>query len=220
MQGPNDEMEYSTVLADFIFDVRDDASKQVIYGFQVITNSLTASNSTNNYTAWENLLNQGYRLYATAGSDRHADLNANTLTSIYANTCTAECDGTCDNEDCAAYDKGNLITQLATGDYVAGSVGIQMSIGETKMGSSCQFSDNDRLVIAVDNIHYGAHSNSSQTFRIDVMNENGVVYSQKVVAGDKIALDVDADSAYYRVAIYNVTTSVRIAVGNPIWNDK
>jgi len=216
---------YSNELEDFIFEVQNAAGKQIIYGFHVITSSLgslTTGGSRNNYPAWETLLNKGYRIYATSGSDNHADLHARTLTSIYATTCKMGCDGSCKDEDCAAYDKGNIISQLSCGDYVAGSVGIKMCIDDTAMGGSRTFVKGDRLVISIGDVHTGYRDDVelSEPLRVDVMNEDGIVYSQKVVTDDTIALNVDPDSDYYRVVIYNVKRSFLIAVGNPIWNDK
>ena len=215
---------YSNELEDFIFEVQDAAGKQIIYGFHVITSSLgslKSGGSRNNYPAWESLLNQGYRIYASAGSDTHNDLDAKAITSIYATTCKEGCDGSCKNDNCAAYDKGNMISQLSCGDYVAGSVGIKMCIGDTAMGGSRTFIEGDRLVISIGDVHTGYRDDAtlSENLRIDVINENGIVYSQKVVTNDTIALNVDSDSDYYRVVIYNVDRSFLIAIGNPIWND-
>jgi len=215
---------YSNELEDFIFEVQDAAGKQIIYGFHVITSSLgslTTGGSRNNYPAWESLLNQGYRIYASAGSDTHNDLDAKAITSIYATTCKEGCDGSCKNDNCAAYDKGNMISQLSCGDYVAGSVGIKMCIGDTAMGGSRTFIEGDRLVISIGDVHTGYRDDatSSEHLRVDVINEDGIIYSQKVVTNDIIAFNVDPDSDYYRVVIYNVNRSFLIAIGNPIWND-
>lgn len=213
MQGPGEDengnaQEYSTNLEDFIFDVKDEAGKQLIYGFHVITSNINSGNTQENYVAWKELLANGYRVYATAGSDRHAELNANTLTSIYANTTAAD------------VDKGELVTQLQSGDFVAGSVGIQMCIGNTLMGGSCDFTTNTRLVIGVGTIHSGMLVEGHK-YRVEVLNEDGIVYSQQIATDGttKIALDT-TECDFYRVEVYDATTGVRIAVGNPIWNDK
>ena len=92
------------------------------------------------------------------------------------------------------------------------------------MGGHCDFT-NQRVVIDVGEFHTSI--DDSHKYRIDVMNENGIVYSQslnvdattKVPTNGKIAFDA-AECDFYRVVIYDMTAGYRIAYGNPIWNDK
>lgn len=210
----------ATGLEDYYFEVIDESQKQLIYGFQVFRGNISNDSTLENYAAWVDMLSKGYRIYATSGRDTHADLSDRTLTSIYANTCDGtKCTGTCEDTNCTGYDKGNLLPQLASGDFTAGSVGIQMSIGSTLMGGSCDFTTNTRLVIGIGEIHSGMLVDGN-TYRVEVLNENGVVYSQQIATDGttKIALDTTS-CGFYRVEVYNATTGERIAIGNPIWND-
>ena len=231
--GTSSAKYYSNVVEDYFFNAKDDSGNQVFYGFQVITSNIAAGNTKTNLAAWKELLAKGYRVYATAGSDTHDDVVDVALTSIYANTCNGtKCTGGCGNADCAGNDKGNLLAQLRTGDFAAGAVGIQMCMygnnTRTVMGGSCDFSANKRLVINIGDIHTSTSPavNDTHKFRVDVLNENGVVYSQFVTAGEQIALDVKA-YGFYRVEVYDVNhatssgypTGLLIGLSNPIWND-
>jgi hypothetical protein len=168
--------------------------------------------SLTHYSVWDGLLKQGKRLYATAGSDTHSNLNNYALTSVYS---TSE----------AKTDKGTIITQLRDGDFTAGAVGIQMSIDNTKMGKSLAFNETSRLVVNVDEFHFSSVVPESHKYRVDVITEDGVVYSRRLTMNGSIptngtiALDVDTTSKYYRVEVVDATKGHRIAIGQPIWND-
>ena len=134
------------------------------------------------------------------------------LTSVYA-------DSSADD------DKGNIIPYLAEGNFVAGSVGIQMSVGDTAMGGSCDFTG-QKLVVDVGELHSSVFD-SGHKYRVDVFNENGRIYSQmisvdadtRIATNGKIVMPTK-EYDFYRVEIYDVTAKTRIAIGNPIWNDK
>ena len=220
----NDEYP-SKELEDYYFEVLNESQKQLIYGMNVITYDVNNKDATTaNYAFWVQMLAKGYKVYATAGSDNHGNLTPYTLTSIYAATCgNTKCDGSCSNVECTGYDKGNMIPTLQQGDFVAGSAGIKMSVGTTTMGGTCDFT-NQRVVVDVEMIHTIANDLNDK-YRIDVINEDGVVYSKKltldsngVEEGIELAFNADADSEFYRVVVYNATRRTRIAIGNPIWN--
>lgn len=193
-------------------------------GLEVISKSYYNNSLTEvNYQLWKELLNMtpSKRVYACSGSDTHATLakSGEALTSIYAKTCSGECTDTCANEGCAKTDKGNIIPYLSQGDFTAGAVGIQMCMGDnTSMGGSCDFTDK-RLVVRINELHkYYDHSN---IYRVDILNEDGIVYSQQTTFDGKTVIALDAeDCNYYRVEVYNVNNGRRIAIGNPIWNDR
>ena len=190
------------------------------YGFMVLTGKPDGASTSSNYAAWVEMLSKGYRIYATAGRDTHADLYYAALTSIYAETC-AGCatGGSCTSESCAKSDKGNLIPQLQSGDFVAGNVGIQMIIGNTKMGGSCDFT-NQRLIVGIGEIHQKTREEYGEKYRVDILNEHGVVYSQQITAGEATTIALNTIGCnFYRLEVYSAS-GVRIAIGNPIWNDK
>lgn len=193
------------------------SGKAVDYDFGVDGMGLEviyAGHSTDNhlYALWKELLGSGAKIYASAGTDGHRDLENTCLTSIYGTSA-------------AALDKGYLIDRLRAGDFVAGSAGIQMSVGTTAMGGTCGFAGK-RVVVDVEKIHVIAND-LSHNYRLDVINDKGVVCSMKLTvnsdgsvgSGAELAFDADASSAFYRVVVVDCNTRSRIAIGNPIWND-
>ena len=180
-------------------------------GFEVIYAYNNHNTDNRLYAGWKELLADGAKIYAAAGTDGHRDLGNTSLTSIY---------GTAD----AAADKGNLLGELRAGDFTAGSAGVKMCVGTTAMGGTCSFSGR-RVVVDVDRIHSLAND-LSHNYRLDVINDKGVVYSVKlevksdgtVGTGAEIAFDADASSAFYRVVVVDCSTRSRVAIGNPIWN--
>ena len=192
-------------------------------GFEVLYKDKDYSDDTNqndaytesNYTKWNTLLKEGYRLYATAGSDTHGDLNTRALTSIYSDKTRADAD------------KGEFLTQLTTGNFSAGSVGIQMCIGNTPMGSYVDFAEGQKLVVNIGKFHSSEFTtNANHKYRVDVVTDQGVTYSQKLDVSQDVttptngtfALPVDDNSKYYRVEVYDTTSGKLVALGNPIWN--
>lgn len=180
-------------------------------GFEVIYDGGTGHSVDDRlYEAWKELLAGDAKMYACAGTDNHRNLDNTCLTSIY---------GTSD----AKTDKGYLIDQLRAGDFVAGSAGIKMCVGGTAMGGTCDFSGK-RVVVQVDRIHTLAND-LSHKYRIDIISEDGVVYSQPLTVNSTtgevnatFAFDADNSSSFYRVVVMDCTTRTRIAIGNPIWN--
>jgi len=162
--------------------------------------------TTAHYNLWNKLLKAGKRLYATAGSDTHGELNTYALTSVYSDTAKANAD------------KGEIINQLRAGDFVAGAVGIKMSIGTQTMGGEIDF-DGQRLIVGIGEFHESVVK-SGHKYRVDILSDNGIVYSQFVTPGQELTLAIDAseNSSYYRVEVVDATAGCRIAIGNPIWN--
>ncbi len=219
MQNHGDDEIKLTDRYDLVFLPKDADGNQIIYGFMTITSKADSASSRKNHETWVQLLNVGAKIYAAAGSDNHKDLNDLALTSIY---------GTAEAEE----DKGALIEKLRCGDFAAGSVGIQMCAygdgNKTAMGGICDFSDNPRLVARIGNIHYRTGTeDASSTYRVDLLNDKGVVFSQEFTGEERpvIAIDTEEKSAFYRVEVYDVTRAsedwpqgVLIGIGNPIWN--
>lgn len=166
-----------------------------------------------NYNLWKALLNKGYRLYATAGSDTHGDLNVRALTSIYSS-------------QAAEANKGVLIEQMRAGNFTAGPVGIQMCIENAVMGGhSVTFTEGQKLVVNIGQF-YEKTFDASHKYMVSVMNDQGTVYCQRLTmdaatmtpTNGTFAIPVDADSQYYRVEVYDMTENIWFAFGNPIWN--
>jgi hypothetical protein len=156
------------------------------------------------YDLWVELLNLGKIVYATAGSDSHSLSGISTISTIYSAEQKAQ----------------NFLQHIRSGDFTAGPAGIRMAIGDATTGGHTNF-EGKRLVISVGDFHSKAVK-SGNKYRVDIYNENGLVYSQEIdqTQTNYIAIDVDANSKYYRANVYDVTKDYIFAVGNPIWNDK
>ena len=161
-----------------------------------------AATTEENYQLWVALLAQGKKIWATAGSDKHAEPNTSALTTIYAEEKQAD-----------AY-----LNHAKNGDMVCGSVGIRMCIGDTPMGGQTRFIGK-RLVFSVGDFHESVYD-PTHTYRVDLIDDSGVVRSQIFDASKPFYYSVDADDAalFYRVEVFDATTNTRIAIGNPIWN--
>lgn len=153
------------------------------------------------YELWVDILNMGKRVYATAGSDSHSLSKTMSLSTVYA-----------DQRKASSY-----LEQFRQGNFTAGPVGIRMSIGDTATGGTCDFTGK-RLVVGVSDFH-SLEFYPSTTYRLEIYNENGLVFQKEFTGSDPVYVALDAeDCKYYRADVYNVTGDYRFAVGNPIWN--
>lgn len=159
-------------------------------------------NCTNpNYALWTQLLACGKRVWACAGGDEHACANDAALTTIYA----------------AAHTNAAYLEQLRKGNFVCGSAGIRMCIGDTVMGGQCDFTGK-RLVVNVQDFHKSVRT-PERKYRLDIWDDTGTVASREISCEEPtyLALDVQ-DRAFYRAEVYDIGRDRHIAIGNPIWN--
>lgn len=171
-------------------------------GIEVFYNDYNSEPTAENYALWTDILKAGKRVYACAGGDKHCDAGDGALTTIYLREKTSR----------------GFMEQLRRGDFVCGSVGIRMCIGDTTMGGSCRFEGN-MLDICVSDLHASV-ADPSHSYRADVITEAGVVCSFPVSCiGDTYFSTETACAGFYRVEVIDETTGFRIAIGNPIWND-
>lgn len=92
-----------------------------------------------------------------------------------------------------------------------------MCIDDCRMGGLCSFEDK-RLIVAVENFH-SSIKKKDHTYRLDLINEDGVVCSQEIDCSQPTYCSFDIKNCkFYRVEIFDTTDDLRIAVGNPIWN--
>ncbi len=172
-------------------------------GIEVTYISLVFEGTHENYEVWRELLRMGKRMWVCAGGDLHECAHFWALTSIYA-----------EEKDSACY-----IKHLRNGDFTAGPIGIKMCVGETQMGGKCNF-DGKRLVIEVGKFHKYVF-NPEHKFRLDVWADEEIVHSQEISCEEPTYFAMDAqDCKFYRTEIYDVTRNLRLALGNPIWNEK
>ena len=155
------------------------------------------------YQLWVDLLNLDKRVYATFGSDDHRISSANCLSTIYSEAKHAM----------------SFVKYLRSGDFTAGPVGIRMAMGDVTVGGETEFAGK-RLAISVGDFHAKAVK-PDHKYRLDVFNENDLVYSQEIDHTKNTYVVLDAENCkYYRANVYDVTDDCIFAVGNPIWNKK
>jgi len=172
-------------------------------GLEVIYQDMQSEKTQANYKLWTDLLAAGKKVYATAGGDGHRMPDFYALTTIYS-----------EKQDAAAY-----LNHVRDGDFISGSVGIRMAIGDTTMGGECDFTGK-KVIFSVDDFHEYVY-NTKRTYRVDLVNDQGVVFSQDINCLSPAYFAVDAEACeFYRVEVYDYRLECRIALGNPIWNEK
>lgn len=172
-------------------------------GIEVFYRSIEHRFSEENYKLWTDLLALGKRVWACAGGDGHAETSDAALTTIYAE------------------DRKNkfFLTHLREGDFVCGPVGIKMCVGDTKMGGKCSFGKK-RLVLSVADFHNSVH-NPDHKYRVDILSDKGIEASQEITCESPSYLAIDTENCkFYRAEVFDTTRNLRIAIGNPIWNEQ
>lgn len=153
------------------------------------------------YELWVALLQMGKKVYACAGSDTHSTVTNRIVSTIYSP------------------EKKNTeyIRKMYNGDLTAGSFGIKMSIGETRMGGTHTYTEGDMLKIRVDNL-YSHHAKPNTKYVINVLTDQGLTYSSEFdgTKPQELVLLIK-DRAFYRVTVFNETGGFMMAIGNPIW---
>ncbi|MBQ8340212.1 MAG: hypothetical protein IJY16_07195 [Clostridia bacterium] len=172
-------------------------------GIEVIYVSADSQYTEANYPLYLDLLAAGKRVWCCAGGDEHLCASDKALTTIYAE------------------EKKNVsyLSHLRVGDFVCGPVGIRMCVNDTRMGGKCSFAGG-RLVVTVSDFHKSV-KNPEHTFRLDLINDKGVVESHEFSCEQPFSIAIDTeDVAFYRTEIFDVNKNLRIALGNPIWNER
>lgn len=159
-----------------------------------------------NYKLWTTLLAMGKRVWACAGGDWHDVCCDKALTTVYAEEHT----------------NASMIKPLRVGDFTCGGVGIRMCVGNTVCGAACDL-DNRSLVVCVSDFHPSLYI-KGHTYRVDILNDHGVVANKTVSyeeAANPVYMAIDTRrSDFYRVEVFDVTSGYRIAIGNPIWQER
>jgi len=172
-------------------------------GIEVFYWDLDSEESRANYALWVDLLAAGKRVWACAGGDHHAQAGVGALTTIYAQTQSA----------------ADFLAHLRTGDFTCGPVGIRMCIGSAKTGGHCAFAQ-QKLTVCVSDFHESVCF-ADHAYRLDVISDQGLVLSTPICAERASFVHLDAQHcAFYRAEVFDETRGLRIAVGNPIWNDQ
>jgi len=180
---------------DYVF--RDEMGLEVFY------NDASGEHTKKNYALWTALLKAGRRIWACAGGDLHAEATDRALTTIYAEEKSAK-----------AY-----LAHLRRGDFTCGGVGVRMCMGECVSGGKCAFAG-QKLIACIDDFHAGV-KHPEHIYRADLINEKGVVLSRSISCTEANWFSIDAqDCDFYRIEVIDLSTGVRIAIGNPIWNER
>lgn len=157
--------------------------------------------TTANYQLWKDLLAKGKRVFACSGGDEHACAEDVALTTLYAT-----------ERKNTAY-----LEQVRKGNFVCGSVGIRMCIGDTVMGGQTDFAGK-RLVINVQDFHKSVRI-PERKYRLNIWDDTGIVESVDISCQEPVYLALDTeDRAFYRVDLVDVLRDRPVAIGNPIWN--
>lgn len=177
---------------------RDKTGIEVFYGD--MRNEMTAQN----YKLWCDLINMGKRLFACAGQDGHGCASDTALTAIYS------------TEKSSA----GFISRLREGDFVCGSVAMRMCVGDTRMGGKCSF-DGKRLCISVDKFHPSV-KNAEHRYELVILDGRGEIVRKRISCTEPTAFSfiTEKEAEFYRAEIVDISQGLRIAIGNPIWNEK
>lgn len=179
----------------------DNTGFEVIYAYRDTRDGVKTKE---NYKIWLGMLEAGKKVFATCGCDEHKRPSDKALSTIYAYRRTSQ----------------SYLDQLRRGDFTAGPVGVKMCVGETTMGGSCDFAGN-RLVLKVGDFHRCVYE-PLHTFRVILFAGKKRVLSKEISCCEDsyFALNTKEDVPFYRAEIWDMTLKSRIALGNPIWNEK
>ena len=179
----------------------DNTGFEVIYAYRDTRDS---EKTKANYKIWLGMLEAGKKVFATCGCDEHKRPSDKALSTVYAYRRKSQC----------------YLDQLRKGDFTAGPVGIRMCVGETTMGGSCSFAGN-RLVLKVGDFHRCVY-NALHTYRVVLYAGSKRVFSKEISCTEDscFAFNTKEDVPFYRAEVWDMTLKSRIALGNPIWNEK
>lgn len=178
----------------------DNTGLEVIYAYR---DTRDGEKTQKNYAIWLGLLAAGKYVFATSGCDEHRMPSDKALSTVYAYRRTSQ----------------SYLDQLRKGDFVAGPVGIRMCVGDTVMGGKCAF-EGQRLVLKVGDFHRCVYD-ANHTYRVDLFAGSKRVFKKEITCYEDAYFAFNAkDVPFYRVEVWDVTLNSRLALGNPIWNEK
>jgi len=166
------------------------------YNFPYVNNI----HSLENYQLWVDLLNSGRKVYTSATNDAHGLPGSYALNAVYS-----------EKKWGPAYTE-----YLVKGDVNAGYMGIKMSVDSTPVGSTVKYREGMKLYVKLGDVH-PCRFDKDDTYRIDVMTDKGLAYSEKVNLPYSLALNVEKGRKYYRVVIIRESDGGPAAIGNPVF---
>ncbi len=176
----------------------DETGLEVMIGWN--GHATTNEDTQKCYKLWTDLLELDGKVWATAGSDSHAEPNANALTAIYAEDKTPD----------------SLFSHMRVGDFNPGFAGIRMTIGDTMMGSTGSFAG-QRVVFCVETFHESVLDKFSG-FQVVLFDNDTEVFRENIdhTKANYFAYDCAETAKFYRVEVQDGNGNP-IAIGNPIW---
>lgn len=171
-------------------------------GIEVFYVSMDSDYTKSCYKLWCDILATGYKIFATAGCDKHACCSDGALTTIYAE----------ENKN-AAY-----IKRLREGDFVCGPVGIKACVGDVRMGGDARFGE-DSYTVRVGDFHRVVNI-PEHKYKLVILDDKGIVEETEFDCTEPVyrSIKTSADARFYRAEVIDIDRDLRIAVGNPIWN--
>lgn len=173
-------------------------------GIEVFYWAMESEYTRENYKLWTDLLAAGKRIYACAGGDQHAMPHDLCLTTVYAKDLSSAA----------------IVDSFRAGDFTCGPISIRMCMGDTVTGGVCDFEKNDALTLCVSDFHPSVQD-PTHRYKLIVLDEKGKVH-EEIIPHDApafVTLPVRKDARFYRAEVFDTVRGMRIAVGNPIWNE-
>lgn len=159
--------------------------------------------SFRNYDLWVALLALGKRVYASGGSDTHGAVSNSAVSTFY----TKEKSGSA------------FFSQMRSGNFTVGAVGIKMCIDRYPMGSEVAYREGMELTLRLDDFYPPAWQKDT-AYELRIYTDRGLAYALTYSGKlpQAVALQVKK-RAFYRAEVYDLTHGCRVAVGNPVWMD-
>ena len=178
----------------------DQTGLEVLNGFG--KHSAVHEDTKKNYKLWTDLLYLDAKVWATSGSDSHADMFDTALTAIYAEELTPE----------------SLFSHMRVGDFAPGFAGIRMTIGDTLMGGIGSFAG-QKVVFSVDKFHESVLDKYSG-FQVVLFEDSQEVFRENIdhTKANYFAYECNPSAKFYRVEVLDKDGNF-IALGNPIWKN-
>ncbi|MBO4355654.1 MAG: hypothetical protein J5850_02230 [Clostridia bacterium] len=152
------------------------------------------------YRLWTELLEMGKKPVITSTDDTHGAPEGVSINTVYLTEKTND----------------NLVDALRCGNLNGGKCGIKMCIGNTVQGGTCSPYDIGKpLLFEAGDLHKSVPSDHD--YRLDILTDKGVAYSEKGVFPFTGALKTKPGRLFYRIEIYDLTEGKLFALSNPVY---
>ena len=170
---------------------------------ETILGHANSFDTVQNRNLWESLLKLGKRVHTHGDSDTHAQAKNCALTTVYAREKTG----------------ASVLREVRKGDCAAGSIGIQMAIGDTPMGGSLPYREGLFLAVRLDD-YYAPTMLEDTVYCLKVYTDQGLAYASEFSGRQPQTLTLPVqERKYYRVEVTNESDGHFVSISNPIWLD-